>query len=101
MQHHLMMQRMIKQFKHKGLKRFWETENTRGIQAEHAIKLELQLTRLNAAIQVSDMDVPGWRLHALKGDLKGVHAIDVSGNWRLTFRIEEGHAYVVNYEDYH
>ncbi len=92
---------MIKQFKHKGLKRFWEAESTRGIQAEHANKLELQLTRLDAATQVSDMDVPGWRLHALKGDMRSLRAVDVSGNWRLTFRFENGHAYVVNYEDYH
>ncbi len=92
---------MIKQFKHKGLKRFWETESTRGIQTDHANKLELQLTRLDAAIEVFDMNVPGWRLHPLKGDMKGLHAVDVSGNWRLTFRLEHGHAYVVNYEDYH
>jgi len=79
----------------------WETESTRGIQAAHAGKVELQLTRLDAAVEVSDMDVPGWRLHARKGDMRGLYAIDDSGNWRLTFRFEEGHAYVVNYENYH
>ena len=92
---------MIRQFKHKGLKRFWETESTAGVQAEHSNRLELQLTRLNAAVEVSDMDVPGWRLHKLKGNLKGLYAVEVSGNWRLTFEFEDGHAYVVNYEDYH
>ena len=92
---------MIKQFKHKGLKRFWLTESKSGIQAEHATRLELQLTRLDAAIDAGDMSVPGWRLHRLKGSMKDLHAVNVSGNWRLTFKFKDGHAYVVNYEDYH
>ncbi len=92
---------MIKSFEHKGLKKFWETGTTAGIQASHALKLRLILQRLNAACIVSDMDFYGARLHPLKGDLKGLWAVTVSGNWRVTFRFEAGDAYVVNYVDYH
>ena len=92
---------MIKGFAHKGLEVFFETGNTKGIQAKHTDKLALMLDRLDAAEVVQDMDAPGYGLHPLKGKLAGHWSAKVSGNWRLTFRFEDGHAYVVNYQDYH
>jgi proteic killer suppression protein len=90
---------VIKSFNHKGLKRFYETGSTSGIQSAHQKKLRMRLAALDTAQTIEDMDVPGFRLHPLKGNRKGRWAIDVSGNWRITFRFEEGHVYVVDYED--
>ncbi len=67
----------------------------------HKARLEERLQALHTAFSVEDMDIPGWRLHTLKGDRKGLWAINVSGNWRIVFKFVDGHAYVVNYEDYH
>ncbi|MEW5772601.1 MAG: type II toxin-antitoxin system RelE/ParE family toxin [Thermodesulfobacteriota bacterium] len=92
---------MIKSFAHKGIETFYQTGSVRGIQAKHAPRLGRILDRLDAADQVRDMDAPGYDLHPLKGDLAGHWSVKVSGNWRLTFRFEGGHAYVVNYLDYH
>ncbi len=92
---------MIKSFRHKGLERFFTTGRTAGIQQTHKARLEERLTALHTAFSVEDMDIPGWKLHALKGDRKGLWAISVSGNWRIVFEFVDGHAYVVNYEDYH
>ena len=92
---------MIKSFKHKGLEKFFTTGDTSGIQAVHATKIRDRLAFLHSAITIEDMDIPGYRLHELKGKLKGLWAIDVSKNWRIVFRFEYGDAYVVNYEDYH
>ena len=72
-----------------------------GIQAVHKNRLRMQLAALDTAVVVEDMDIPGFRLHPLKGQRKGLWAIWVSGNWRLTFEFREGNAYIVNYEDYH
>lgn len=92
---------MIKSFKHKGLRIFFETEKTSGIQAKHQKKLKMQLTALDTATVIEDMDLPGYNLHELKGTRKGIWSITVNGNWRITFKFEEGNAYIVNYEDYH
>ncbi len=92
---------MIRGFEHKGLKRFFETGSVSGIQAPHAKRLRLILGRLHAAQQPQDMNLPGLRLHELKGDRSGMWAVDVSGNWRVTFRFEGQDAEAVNYEDYH
>lgn len=93
---------MITSFKHKGLQKFFETGSTAGIQANHKNKLTLQLSTLNNAETVFAMDVPGWQLHALTGDLDGHWAVSVNGNWRLTFRFtDDGNAEIVNYQDYH
>ncbi len=92
---------MIKSFKHKGLAHFFETGSTRGIQAAHAKRIRMQLIALHTARTIDDMDIPGYRLHALKGDKNGLWAISVSGNWRITFEFINGHASIVNYEDYH
>ena len=92
---------MIKSFKHKGLQKFFETGSLAGIQANHANRLRMQLAALNTAQTIEDMDVPGFRLHPLKGERQGIWSITVNGNWRVTFEFSEGHAYIVNYEDYH
>jgi len=92
---------MIKSFARKGIKTFFETGSKAGIQAAHAPKLRLQLAALNRAKKPDDMAVPNWRLHALKGNLSGHWAITVNGNWRLTFRFENGDALLVDYQDYH
>ena len=92
---------MIKSFKHRGLRRFFLTGSTAGIQSEHAGRLEERLTALHTAFILNDVDIAGWRLHALKGDRAGQWAINVSGNWRLVFEFENGNAHLVNYEDYH
>ncbi|CAG1771587.1 MAG: type II toxin-antitoxin system RelE/ParE family toxin [Dokdonella sp.] len=92
---------MIRSFKHKGLAKFFASGSTAGIQAAHAKRLRLILGRLNAALLVKDMDLPGLRLHELAGNRKGTWSVTVSGNWRVTFRFEGGEAEVVNYEDYH
>ncbi len=92
---------MIKNFKHKGLKKFFESGSTAGIQAAHGTKIRDRLTFLHTAACIEDMNLPGYRLHELKGKLAGHWAIDISGNWRISFKFERGDAYDVNYEDYH
>lgn len=92
---------MIKSFKHKGLQKFFETGSTAGVQSAHKKKLKIRLTALNTAIEIQDMNLPGFRLHALKGKMKGLWAIDVSGNWRITFEIKDGDVFIVDYKDYH
>lgn len=92
---------MIKSFKHKGLKRFFETGTLAGIQANQATRLRMQLAALDTAQTIEDMNIPGYRLHSLKGDRAGIWSITVSGNWRVTFEFVDGNAYIVNYEDYH
>lgn len=92
---------MIKSFKHKGLERFYTRGTTAGIQAAHAKKLRLILSNLDQAETPDDMDLPGLRLHELKGDRKGIWSVSVSGNWRVTFRFNGRDAEIVNYEDYH
>jgi proteic killer suppression protein len=92
---------MISSFKHKGLKKYFETGSTAGIQASHKNRLRIQLTALNTASNVEDMNLPGFSLHKLSGIKKQLWAISVNGNWRVTFEFENGNAYIVNYEDYH
>jgi proteic killer suppression protein len=92
---------MIKSFKHKGLKRFFETGSATGVNPSHRQKLRMRLTALDTATTLEDMDLPGFRLHPLKGDKQGIWAVDVSKNWHITFEFIDGNAYIVNYEDYH
>lgn len=92
---------MIQSFRHKGLKRFFESGNAAGIQPHHAPRLRMMLTALDTAQFVEDMDIQGFRLHPLKGSERGLWSIWVNGNWRLTFRFQDGHAYVLDYKDYH
>jgi proteic killer suppression protein len=92
---------MIKSFKHKGLERFYIRGTTAGIQVAHAKRLRLILSNLDQAESPADMDLPGLRLHPLRGDKKGAWSVSVSGNWRVTFRFNGRDAEIVNYEDYH
>jgi len=92
---------MIKSLKHKGLEKFYDSGSTKGIQANHAKKLRMQLAALDTAQSIEDMDIPGYRLHQLTGDRKGIWTITVNANWRLTFEFEAGNVYILNYEDYH
>ena len=92
---------MIKSFKHKGLQKFFESGTKKGIQAKHASKLRMQLTALDTAHFIEDLDIPGYRLHRLKGTKSNLWSVTVNGNWRITFEFEDGHVYIVNYEDYH
>lgn len=92
---------MIKSFSHKGLENFFYEGSKSGIQSNHAQKIADILDRLDASVDINDMNYPGANLHQLKGKLKGTWSVRVSGNWRITFRFIEGHAYVVNYQDYH
>ena len=92
---------MIKSFRHKALADFFLTSNARKVQAKHAKRLRLILTMLNVATHARQMDAPGLRLHPLKGKPEGRWAVDVDENYRVIFRFEEGHAYEVDYGDYH
>jgi len=92
---------MIRDFKHKGLERFFNTGNRSGIYPQHAKRLVLQLGALDAAVGPSGMNLPGWKLHPLKGDLANHWAVWVDKNWRLTFRFDGVDAVMVDYRDYH
>jgi proteic killer suppression protein len=92
---------MIRTFRHKGLKRLYEDDDPRGVIPDHLAKLRNILARLDAAGSVEDMNLPGFNLHTLKGEFRGFMAITVRANWRVTFRFDEGHAFEVDYLDYH
>jgi proteic killer suppression protein len=92
---------VIRSFKHRGLEKFFESGSKARIRPEHADRLRLILARLHAAREPRDMNLPGLRLHALKGEMKGSWAVDVSGNWRLVFRFDGTDVVEVDYVDYH
>lgn len=92
---------MILSFRHKGLKLLFEKADRRKLQAEYADKCERILARLDETADVSHMDLPGFRLHPLKGNLSGFWSVSVSSNWRIIFRFESGHASEVDLIDYH
>jgi len=92
---------MIKAFRHKGLKKFFETGSHAGIQYRHIQRIRLIVDRLNASQSPKDMNLPGLNLHELHGNLRGFHAVTVQANWRVVFRFEENHAVDVDYLDYH
>ena len=92
---------MILSFRHKGLKRFFESGIVAGIQPHHAKRLRMLLAALDTAQSIEDMDIPGFRLHPLKGESRGRWSVWVNGNWRVTFEFKDGQAYVLDYEDYH
>jgi len=91
---------MIKSFRHKGLRSLFESGKAAGVQTIHVKRLRMQLAALDTAQVIDDMDVPGFRLHALKGEMRGRWSITVNGNWRLTFEFEDGNAYILDDEDY-
>ena len=92
---------MIQSFRHKVLRKLFDTGSAAGVLASHAKRLRLQLSALDTAHVIDDMDIPGFGLHPLKGQMRGRWAISVNGNWRITFEFKDGNAYVLDYEDYH
>ena len=92
---------MIKSFKHKGLEKFYLKGIASGVQAKHVKRLRFQLAALDSAQVIDDLDIPGYRLHPLKGQREGVWSIRVSANWRLAFEFVDGNVYILDYEDYH
>ena len=95
---------MIQSFRHKGLRQFYESgrHSARACETSaHAKRLRMQLAALESAQTIEDMDIAGFRLHDLKGAERGRWSIWVNGNWRLTFEFRDGHAYILDYEDYH
>ena len=91
----------LMEFRHKGLRRFWESGDTRGISGDLAARLNRRLDDLDAATKPDDLYIPGYRLHPLTGERSGSWSIRVSGNWRLVFRFHDGEAVDVDLVDYH
>ncbi|CAN5583371.1 type II toxin-antitoxin system RelE/ParE family toxin [soil metagenome] len=92
---------MIRSFRHKGLKKYFESGSVAGIQPHHSKRLRMLLTALDTAFTLDDLDIPGFRLHSLKGSEKGRWSVWVNGNWRLTFEFQNGDVHILDYEDYH
>ena len=92
---------MIATFRHKGLRRFFQSGVTAGIQPSHAGRLKMLLAALDTALLPTDMDLPGFRFHSLRNTQPQRWSLHVNANWRLTFAFEGGHAQMVDYEDYH
>lgn len=92
---------MIRRFRHKGLRRFYESDDRRGLSAGQIDKIGRVIARLDRAARPEHMDLPGWRLHPLKGELAGFWSVTISANWRIVFRFEDGDATDVDLVDYH
>ena len=92
---------MIISFQHKGLKKFYETGSSSGIQTQQVKRLRLILGALDAATEIRDMNFPGSGLHPLKGKYKDFWSLAVSGNWRIIFKFKNGEVELVDYLDYH
>ena len=92
---------MIKSWRHKGLKLFYDTGSTAKIQKNHANKLHDILQALDFTTSPEQMNFPGLEFHALKGNLKGFYSVKVNANWRVIFAFEGKGAILVDYIDYH
>jgi proteic killer suppression protein len=92
---------MIRSFKSKKLRKLFEDGDARGLPADQISRIENRLAAIDAARRIEDIDIAGYRLHALGGDLKGFHAVWITGNWRVIFRFEDGDAYDLDHLDYH
>ena len=92
---------MIVRFRHRGLERLFTSGDTSGVSAQQARKLQQILAHLNVCQEPEDMNLPGFRLHPLKGERKGQWAVSVSGNWRVVFAFEDENATNVDLVDYH
>jgi proteic killer suppression protein len=92
---------MIRSFRHKGFKRLYQDADSRVVISEHVVQLRDTLARLDAARALADMEVPGFRLHPLKGELKGFWSVTIRANWRVIFRFADQDAFDVDYLDYH
>ena len=92
---------MIRSFRHRGLRRLYERGDTSRVRADQVERIGVVLGHLDSARVPSDLALPGYRLHPLKGDLKQFWSISISGNWRIIFRIEDGDVYDIDLVDYH
>ncbi len=92
---------MIRSFRDKGLRRFAKTGDRSKLSVQNTSRIERILQRLDAAVRPEEMNLPGWRFHALRGDKAGRYAVDASGNWRITFAWDGEDAVDVDMEDYH
>lgn len=92
---------MIRRFRHRGLRRLYEGDDRREVNPEHVDKIARVLARLDAATRPDQLDLPGFRLHALRGDLAGYWSITIRANWRIIFRFEQDAATDVDLVDYH
>ena len=92
---------MIRSFRHKGIERFFQKSDLRGINARHGPRIRRMLELIDHASATDQLDLPGLYLHPLKGERKGEWAMTVSGNWRITFRFVGEDAFELNLEDYH
>lgn len=92
---------MIESFKHKGLEEFFYENDQKGIPTQRSQKIGDILDRLQSAVEIRDMDFPGSRLHLLKGKRKDTWSVDLTKNYRITFKFNDGCAWDVNLEDYH
>jgi proteic killer suppression protein len=92
---------VIRSFRSKSLKDFFETGSRRGVSADLAKRIRIRLDVIDAATSIRDIDLPGFRLHELKGSRAGTWSVWVSGNWRITFEFKSGDAHDVGLEDYH
>ncbi len=92
---------MIRTLRHRGLKRLYERGDSSKVRADQAERIALALADLDDAAKPSDLDLPGYHLHPMKGDMKGFWSISISANWRIIFRFQEGDAYDVDLIDYH
>lgn len=93
--------KMIKSFKHKGLKQLFEKGVTSGVLAKDVEKINDRLQSIDIAKDISELNRQIYKLHKLKGDREGYWSITVRANWRITFQFINGDAYILNYEDYH
>ncbi len=92
---------MIETFKHKGLSKFFSVGDGSKLNQIHLKKIKRILIVLNNATILEDLNIPGWKLHKLKGNMKGIYSVEVSGNFRITFKFEKGKVTEVDYQDYH
>jgi proteic killer suppression protein len=92
---------MIRRFRHRGLQRLYEDDDRRALNPAHVDKIARMLARLDEAQRPEDLDLPGFRLHPLRGDLAGYWSITIRANWRIIFRFEGGDATDVDLVDYH
>ncbi len=92
---------MIKNFLHRGLKQFFIEDEKKLLSAKDLPRISRILDRLDSAVRIQDMNLPGYKLHKLIGNKNNFWSVSVSGNWRITFRLENGDVYDVNLEDYH
>ena len=92
---------MIKSFRHKGLQRLFDRDEGGKLPPDMLTRIRVVLSTLHAAEELEGMNLPTFRLHPLKGDLKGLFTVTVRANWRIVFRFEDGNAFDVDFVDYH